>query len=197
MTGLPTDWRVAALDEIANITMGQSPPGSSYNENGVGVPFFQGKAEFTDTYPVVRKYTTAGTKFAEVGDILLSVRAPVGPTNLAPVHCVIGRGLASLRARESVNQRFLLWALRASEARLAAKGAGSTFPAITGTQLRSHTIALPPLDEQCRIVDMLEDHFSRLDAAARGLREGLAREAALRRALLSAAFSGRLSGAES
>ena len=107
--------------------MGQSPPGASYNVTGVGVPFFQGKAEFGSLTATVRKWTTAGSKFAAAGDILLSVRAPVGPTNLAPVDCALGRGLAGVRAGEVLDQRFLLWSLRANERLIASMGKGSTF----------------------------------------------------------------------
>ena len=64
MTDLPNGWEIKRLDEIADIVMGQSPPGSSYNEHGEGRPFFQGKTEFGEVHPTVRKYTTAGTKFA-------------------------------------------------------------------------------------------------------------------------------------
>lgn len=166
MTELPEGWRVVPLIEAADVTLGQSPPGDSYNDTGDGTPFFQGKTEFTRTYAEVRKYTTAGTKFAKAGDILISVRAPVGPTNLAPVDCAIGRGLAALRAKNGVDHKYLQWAMRATEHELAAHGAGTTFPAITGKELRAHPIALPPsLDEQRRIVAILEDHLSRLDAA--------------------------------
>lgn len=184
MTDLPDGWRRVPLEEVAEITMGQSPPGSSYNKSGEGVPFFQGKAEFTELFPEVRQFTTAGTKFATADDILLSVRAPVGPTNLAPTRCALGRGLAGIRAKAGVHQKYLLWALRASETELAAHGAGSTFAAITGKQLRSHQIALAPLDEQRRIVDNLEYHLSRLDAAERSLGTARARLEALHAATI-------------
>ena len=166
MTDLPKGWRRVPLVDAADVTLGQSPPGHSYNDTGEGVPFFQGKTEFTKTYAEVRKYTTAGTKFAMAGDILISVRAPVGPTNLAPVNCAIGRGLAALRAKNGVDHRYLHWALRATEHELAAHGAGTTFPAVTGKQLKAHPIALPAsLEDQRRIVAILDDHASRLDAA--------------------------------
>jgi len=180
MTGLPDGWRNACLYDIAQVTLGQSPPGNTYNSDGRGVPFFQGKSEFTATYAEVRKYTTAGTKFAAGGDILISVRAPVGPTNIAPVDCAIGRGLAGLRAEDGLDQRYLFWALRATEHELASHGAGSTFPAITGKQLKSHRINVAPLHEQLQIVDILEDHLSRLDAGFRGLGETIERLRLLR-----------------
>lgn len=183
---VPPGWQSAPLNQVADIELGQSPPGDSYNEQGDGIPFFQGKAEFTETYAAVRKYTTAGTKFARAGDILLSVRAPVGPTNVAPVDCAIGRGLAGIRAHAEVDQRYLLWALRSSEHQLARHGAGSTFPAITGKQLRAHQVAVAPsIEEQRRIVAILEDHLSRLDAAAASVRGSLRQLDAVRRLVVS------------
>jgi len=90
--------QIAKLQEVAEIIMGQSPPGDTYNETGDGLPFFQGKAEFGETCPTVKKWCNAPKKIAEAGDILMSVRAPVGPTNLASERCCIGRGLAAIRA---------------------------------------------------------------------------------------------------
>ncbi len=97
MSQLPQGWVAAPLREFADIILGQSPPGRAYNADGRGLPFFQGKAEFGDLRPTVRKWTTEATRVAEADDVLLSVRAPVGPVNLAPTRCAIGRGLAALR----------------------------------------------------------------------------------------------------
>ncbi len=96
---IPEGWEIRELSDIANITMGQSPPGESYNENGEGIIFFQGCTDFGRRFPAVRKYTTQPTRFAEAGDILLSVRAPVGTMNIANVDCCIGRGLAALNSK--------------------------------------------------------------------------------------------------
>lgn len=81
---LPDGWTIAPLQEIATVNMGQSPKSETYNVNRDGLPFFQGKAEFGKLYPTVRKYCTDPKKVSEKDDILLSVRAPVGPTNLCP-----------------------------------------------------------------------------------------------------------------
>jgi type I restriction enzyme S subunit len=192
MTDLPVGWEIKRLDEIANIVMGQSPPGSSYNETGEGQPFFQGKAEFGEIHPTVRKYTTSGTKFAKAGDILMSVRAPVGPTNIADVDCVIGRGLAAIRANNEISQSYLRWTLKHLEIDIQSKGTGTTFDAITGETLRSTLVSLPPLPEQHKIVEILEDHLARLDASVT-LAEAMERQSAgLRRSLLQAAFTGKL-----
>lgn len=184
MSELPAGWTRQPLEEVATVVMGQSPPGSSYNTQGRGVPFFQGKADFRAEVASVRVFTTAGTKFAAEGDILFSVRAPVGPSNVSPCLAVIGRGLAAIRAKDGVDQRYLHWAIRASAHILAGAGAGTTFPAVTGGQVRSHPVNVAPLDEQRRIVDTLEDHLSRLDAAENSLDANLIRLEAVRESFL-------------
>lgn len=98
---IPAGWEVGTLNDIANITMGQSPLGESYNETGDGIIFFQGCTDFGKRFPSVRKFTTQPTRFAKTGDILLSVRAPVGTMNIANADCCIGRGLAALNSKNS------------------------------------------------------------------------------------------------
>jgi type I restriction enzyme S subunit len=97
---VPEGWENAELQDIANITMGQSPPGESYNEEGEGIFFFQGCTDFGSRYPTVRQFTTSPTRYAREGDILLSVRAPVGTLNIAKNNCCIGRGLAALNSKD-------------------------------------------------------------------------------------------------
>jgi type I restriction enzyme S subunit len=97
---IPKDWNQGELKDIANITMGQSPPGESYNEVGEGMIFYQGCTDFGNRFPTVRKYTTQPTRYAGEGDILLSVRAPVGTLNIAKEDCCIGRGLAALNSKD-------------------------------------------------------------------------------------------------
>lgn len=184
MTKLPDGWETRRLDEIADIVMGQSPPGSSYNEHREGQPFFQGKTEFGEVHPTVRKYTTAGTKFAKAGDILMSVRAPVGPTNIADIDCVIGRGLAAIRAKSVVSQSFLRLSLKHLEVDIQSKGTGTTFDAITGETLRGTLVAVPPIEVQHKIVEHLEDHLSRLDAALVDVKQAKTKAAEFRRSFV-------------
>ena len=94
---IPKGWKVTTIDENFNLTMGQSPPGSTYNEDGKGMPFYQGRKDFGFRYPTQRVYCSAPKRFAEKGDTLVSVRAPVGDVNMANEKCCVGRGLASLR----------------------------------------------------------------------------------------------------
>ena len=96
---IPVGWTDGALSDIANITMGQSPDGASYNEDGKGMIFYQGSTDFGMRFPTVRQYTTAPTRFAKKGDILMSVRAPVGAVNIANTDCCIGRGLSALNSK--------------------------------------------------------------------------------------------------
>ena len=96
---LPEGWKMGTLSELAIITMGQSPDGETYNLNGNGTIFYQGRTDFGRRFPAARVYTTSPTRFAKEGDVLLSVRAPVGDLNIAPHNCCIGRGLASLRCK--------------------------------------------------------------------------------------------------
>ncbi len=98
---VPEGWGVVELKDIANITMGQSPPGDSYNENQIGMIFYQGCTDFGNRFPTIRKYTTKPTRYSKKGDILLSVRAPVGTLNISKEDCCIGRGLASLNSKDN------------------------------------------------------------------------------------------------
>jgi type I restriction enzyme S subunit len=89
----------ARLGEVADIIMGQSPPGETYNQRGEGLPFFQGVADFNDRHPTPRVFCSAPSRIALPGDILLSVRAPIGRVNVADRVCAIGRGLSIIRPK--------------------------------------------------------------------------------------------------
>ncbi|MBI4524752.1 MAG: restriction endonuclease subunit S [Deltaproteobacteria bacterium] len=189
---LPDGWAIAKLQDIADIIMGQSPPGSTYNDEGEGLPFFQGKAEFSDRYPNVRVWCTSPKKIAEAGDVLISVRAPVGPTNVANTTCAIGRGLAAIRPLGKISTEYVLFVLRLLEPQIAAGGVGSTFTAIKKADLEEIEIPVAPLAEQKRIVAKVEELLARVNAT----RERLAKVPAIlkrfRQAVLAAACSGRL-----
>jgi type I restriction enzyme S subunit len=147
---LPEEWEVVKLGEVADVIMGQSPPGSSYNEKGEGLPFLQGKAEFGSIHPKHIKYTTAPMKIAPKNSVLLSVRAPVGDVNIADIEYCIGRGLSSL-SLENGNNIFLFYILSYLKGELEKEGTGSIFKAITKTKLMNFVIPLPPLPEQQKI----------------------------------------------
>jgi type I restriction enzyme S subunit len=192
MSELPKGWVEGTLADCCEIIAGQSPPGETYNEERRGLPFYQGKAEFNDLYPTPRKWCTEPTKIAVEGDVLISVRAPVGPTNLANETCCIGRGLAALRPREGAGTKFVLYQMRATERKLAEVATGSTFSAVSSQQLKTHTIVLAPTAEQDRIVAEVEKQFTRLDAATAALKRVQANLRRYRASVLKAACEGRL-----
>ncbi len=189
---LPTGWKKACLVEIAEIIMGQSPSSEYYNVDRDGLPFFQGKAEFGDLYPEPVKWCSEPGKIAQKDDILISVRAPVGPTNLAPSECCIGRGLAAIRPREGIPSKYLLYYLRNIEASLDALGTGTTFKAISGKVLHAIPVPVAPPDQQNRIVAEIEKQFSRLDEAGANLKRVKANLKRYKAAVLKAAVEGKL-----
>lgn len=148
---------MARLDELCIINMGQSPDSSTYNEDGNGLPFFQGNADFGATYPVVRMWCSEPTKRAQIDDILISVRAPIGALNIANCECCIGRGLAALTVnKNSCIQKYLWYALSNKVEELNSKGTGSTFKAINKKILAETEIPLTSLDEQRKIAAVLD-----------------------------------------
>lgn len=150
-------WLSVKLSDIAVINMGQSPPGNSYNEDGKGIPLFQGKAEFGDMHPTPVKWCSEPTRIAEPDDILMSVRAPVGPTNIADQLCCIGRGLCAIRGNKKLTvQKYLYFLFKHIEPFVSSQGQGSTFQSINRSTLESINIPFPPLSEQRRIVEILD-----------------------------------------
>ena len=178
------------LKDCCTIIAGQSPESKYYNTDGIGLPFFQGKSDFGELYPTVRVYCSHPAKIAETDDILLSVRAPVGPTNLAPCQVCIGRGLTAIRPSSSLNLKYVLFFFRYFEAQLQQKGTGTTFKAITQDVVRNLEIPIPPLDEQERIVARIEELFSQLDSGVETLRKTKQQLAVYRQAVPKEAFSG-------
>lgn len=164
---------LVTLPEVAKLIMGQSPASSSYNTRGEGLPFFQGKTDFGDVYPTTRVWCTEPNKIAEANDILISVRAPVGPTNINTEKACIGRGLAAIRCSERIELKYMFYFLRFHEPQLARLGTGSTFEAISRDDLEEVKIPLPPLPEQQRIAAQLDkaDRLRRLRRYALDLGE--------------------------
>lgn len=137
--------------------MGQSPASSTYNDEGKGLPFYQGKAEFGERHPIVKKWCSAPLKIADQGDILLSVRAPVGPTNICNVKSCIGRGLAAIRCKKNKADHLFIWFyLRSIEKRIASKGVGSTFTAIGREEISKIQVPSVNYSVQRKIASILE-----------------------------------------
>lgn len=180
---------IKKLQDCATIIAGQSPESKYYNTTGEGIPFFQGKADFGELYPKVRVYCSSPTKIAQYNDILLSVRAPVGPTNLSPGTVCIGRGLAAIRPDDSLDLKYLLYYFRYFETQLSAKGTGTTFKAINQKLIKNLEITIPPLNEQSRIVARIEELFSELDKAVGTLKTTKEQLEVYRQAVLKDEFS--------
>lgn len=160
---VPEHWQIEKLKHVAVLTMGQSPSSDECNEIGDGVPFLQGKAEFGALHPVPRQYSTAVTKQAQRGDILLSVRAPVGALNVADQSYGIGRGLCAITPR-SVESSYLLHCLNASASQLTAVATGSTYEAVTLEQVAEIRLPTPPTEEQVAIAAFLDAELGKIDA---------------------------------
>ena len=182
-------WPTKKLGEVCDINMGQSPTSSTYNNIQDGLPFYQGKKDYGEKFPTPRVWCSEPIKIVEAGDILISVRAPVGALNMAQEKSCIGRGLAGLRAKKELDQNYLLYYLRLREQDIANLGTGSTFTAISKKHLENLEIPLPPLPEQKKIVarlDALAEKVRRLKEYQKSTRDDLA---ALEKSILHKAFT--------
>ena len=179
-------WVETTLDEIADVTMGQSPNGKSYNVLGEGLPFMQGSAEFGEHYPTPEKWCSDPKKIAEPGDLLLSVRAPVGDTNFADQRIAVGRGLSIIRANEKSVTEFIRLVIQLNVSAMISSSGTGMFSSITGKNLRDFKVIVPPLSEQTRIVEII----SSIDLTISELRNSMYKSAVLRSGLLSDLLSG-------
>ncbi|WP_074016461.1 restriction endonuclease subunit S [Fusobacterium massiliense] len=164
------------LDKVANITMGVSPNGNSITDtkNEENIEFHQGKTYFGETMLLQSNvYTNEPKKYAEKNSIVMSVRAPVGDTNMTDRKIAIGRGLCSILADEEISTtKYLYYYIQSNVDKLKAMSNGSTFEAINSENIRKFAIPLPPLEEQQRIVDILD----RFDKLCNDISEGLPAE---------------------
>lgn len=150
------EFEILKLSEIAEIISGQSPPSSTYNNSGNGIPFFQGKADFGKKHPKVRYWCTKPTKISVPNDILMSVRAPVGPVIINNVKACIGRGIGIIRVNQNVSLDYIYYYLKINEEKIASLGVGSTFKAISQKDLKQLEILIPKnFSDQIRIAEIL------------------------------------------
>ena len=176
------------LSDIAAITMGQSPSGSSYNEDGVGEVFYQGRAEFGFRFPKRRLFTTEPKRMAETGDVLLSVRAPVGDLNVAYERCCIGRGLGAIHSKTG-HSSFVLYTMFALRSQLDVfNGEGTVFGSINRDALNAIPIDIPPVTE----IDQFEAVAHPIDELIRANYEENCRLEAIRDSLLPKLMSGEI-----
>lgn len=195
MNKIPKGWEVKKLGEICEITMGQSPKGENVFENLQslsGLEFHQGKIYFTDKFISKSKFITSDIrKIAEVGSILLCVRAPVGIINLTERKIAIGRGLCALKANNQ-NNNFLYYYLLGLKQYFESKATGSTFSAITLNIVKNCEIPLPPLSEQKAIADKLDDSFAKIENAITNLINAKENLKLYKQSVLKSAFNGDL-----
>ena len=178
----------AKLEDIAYITMGQSPKGTSYNENGIGEVFFQGRTDFGYRFPTIRMYTTEPKKIAKKGDILLSVRAPVGDINVADRECCIGRGLASIRSKTK-HSSFLLYTMLNVKSQLDLfNGEGTVFGCINQKALNEINVIKPDI----ALIEKFEKTVSPLDRMIENNSGENQRLSALRDAFLQKLMNGEI-----
>lgn len=149
------EWDKPNLSNISDIIIGSSPSSSSYNENKIGLPLLQGNADIKDRLSVPRIYTTEITKKCEIGDILLSVRAPVGTVAKSLHHACIGRGISALRAKKPNSQEYIYQWLFSYESSWAKISQGGTFDAVNSDDIRNLLVPIPKPNEQQKIASCL------------------------------------------
>ena len=185
---IPEGWEVGSLSDIATITMGQSPCGTSYNENGEGIIFYQGRTEFGFRFPSIRLYTTAPSRFAEVGSTLMSVRAPVGDINMALLRCCIGRGVASIKSNCDCDS-YIYYLMKSLKKRFDIyNGEGTVFGSVGRDTLRGMLITIPPSS----VISDFEMNISKIDSRIKTNELESKRLASLRDTLLPRLMSGEL-----
>ncbi len=162
---IPKGWTAGSLSDLADITMGQSPSSKSYNENGEGILFYQGRSEFGDRYPSIRLYTTEPSRIAEQNSVLLSVRAPVGDTNIAYNKCCIGRGLAAIRSKHGFDS-FMYYLIKSLKDQFDMyNGEGTVFGSINRDSLTTMRVIVPASD----IISNFEKIVTSLDLKYKNL----------------------------
>ena len=186
---IPEEWNSGVFSDVANITMGQSPDGSSYNEDGEGSIFYQGSTDFGMRFPSVRMYTTSPSRFANRGDILMSVRAPVGAVNIANADCCIGRGLSAINAKIG-SVTYIYYVVHYLRIRFdSLNTSGTTFGSITKDELSNLPVVVPSDDVIERFESVCKPIFDKQ------MKIGLAIEqlTMLRDSLLSLLMNGQVS----
>ncbi|MHB8087368.1 MAG: N-6 DNA methylase [Anaerolineaceae bacterium] len=153
------------ISEIAEIISGQSPEGVFYNESGIGLPFYQGKTDFGKIFlEKPRVWTKKVTREAIKNDILMSVRAPVGPVNISTEKICIGRGLCAIRPKENIDYKFIFYCLKHIEKEISG-GGGSIFDSISKDQIGAILLPIPPIDIQLQLVAEIESYQKIIDGA--------------------------------
>ena len=173
------NWEFGTVIQDFNLTMGQSPPGETYNEDGIGMPFFQGRADFGIRFPSNRVYCTAPTRFANPGDTLVCVRAPVGDLNMASEKCAIGRGVAAIRHKTG-SRSYTYYTMHSLEEDFKQFEAGGTvFGSINKTDFQNLKVVIPPstiveqFEEICYPIDQMIENNEKESRTLASLRDSL------------------------
>jgi len=161
---IPEHWEVKRLKYVATVLMGQSPESRYVNQNGKGLAFLQGNAEFGRIHPKEKNWCDHPKKIALTNDILYSVRAPVGEVNIADKKYCIGRGLCSI-SNFNIHQTYLLYGSILFKQELDKYSTGSTFDAISTLNIKNILLPIPPLSEQKQIVAYIEEQSAKIDKA--------------------------------
>ena len=184
---IPEDWKLAQLGDVANVIMGQSPKGTSYNTDGIGVALINGPTEFTEKYPVKMQWTTEPIRLCKANDLLLCVRgSSTGRMNIADDEYCIGRGVAAIRANTKANTEYLTYQIHLAIEKLLALSAGSTFPSVDGKAIKSIPIPYPDVDEQRAIAAVLSD----VDGLIAGLDRLIAKKRDVKTAVMQQLLTG-------
>ena len=185
---IPEEWEAPRLGEAADVLMGQSPSGASYNRSGIGVPLINGPTEFTEKHPIKIQWTSEPTKYCRKGDVLLCVRgSSTGRMNISDDEYCIGRGVAAIRAKTGADTPFITYQVASAVQGILALTTGSTFPSIDGKSIRAIQISLPPLPEQRAIAGALSD----VDALIGSLEHLIAKKRDLKQATMQQLLTGQ------
>ncbi len=187
-------WSNQKLGDYCEVIAGQSPEGKYYNNIGEGLPFYQGKKEFGERYiGEPQKWTTKITKEAKAGDILMSVRAPVGPINFSTQDICIGRGLAAIRPSDKLDKDFLFYYLLSKQDEIQGSE-GAVFASINKSQIEALSFSYVELEEQKRIVTILDQAFTDIEQARAKTEQNLKNARELFESYLQQVFSQRGEG---
>ena len=190
---IPKSWKWVRLGEIFNIIMGQSPDGESINTENNGVEFHQGKIYFDKDYILESEYfTSKPTKIVEANTVLLCVRAPVGTLNITNRTICIGRGLCGIDTFKNIDPKFILYFLRGFEQDFIKKATGTTFIAITVEVIKNQVFPLPPLEEQKKIVELLDNIFEKEEKSKKLIESTLNKIELIKKSILARAVRGEL-----
>jgi type I restriction enzyme S subunit len=185
LPGFHGEWEVKRLGDVAEIVMGQSPSSANYNPSGVGLPLIQGNADIENRKTIKRIFTTQITKRGKSGDILMSVRAPVGEVSRAAFDVCLGRGVCAIRYENDFMYHYLIYL----EPTWAKHSKGSTFDSVNSADVKALEVHLPTnLSEQTAIAEMLGN----MDAELAGLEQRREKTRALKQAMMQELLTGRI-----